>query len=238
MNADDIKLNPQLRHQLQYVGTERVPVIVIDDAVEDYDSLLTLAGQGSEYQTQSNDFYPGIRKPIQANYIQQLCEDLLPVLQTSFNLSNCTTSNLLLSAFSIATTQPHQLRPIQTVPHFDTTANNQLAIVHYLCEPEHGGTSFYRHRQTGFERISEPRLEQYSKQLKQQAVQHRLHLNPSYINGSNELFECTATIAATPNRLIIYPSNCLHSGDIQAKTGLSASPLTGRLTTSSFIEMV
>jgi hypothetical protein len=114
---------------------------------------------------------------------------------------------------------------------------NQLAVVHYLCEPEHGGTSFYRHRASAYECITSARLVSYGQQLKKEAVAHQLHKNPCYVNSENSLFEQFHSVAASMNRAVIYPSMVLHSGDINPILGLSSDPQIGRLTIGSFIRV-
>ena len=102
----------------------------------------------------------------------------------------------------------------------------------------HGGTAFYRHQYTGFERIDAARLPSYATLLKQQAMAARLHENPSYISGDTELFQQIAKVEARVNRAIIYPGNLLHSGDIRQIGANAADPAHGRLTISSFLQLI
>ena len=124
------------------------------------------------------------------------------------------------------------------LPHFDTTHDNQIAVVHYLSSAEHGGTSFYQHRSSKFETITEQRLVSYGRQLKKEAMANQIHKAPSYMNGSNAMFERIHAVEAKINRAVIYPSNLLHSGDINPLHGLSSKPLNGRLTIGSLISVV
>jgi hypothetical protein len=141
----------------------------------------------------------------------------------------------LLSAFSITTTQPDKLRPVQRVPHFDSSDPHQLAVVHYLCEARHGGTSFYRHRRTGYETISQDRLKGYADLLKQQ-VMTEYAPPPRYMAGDDPLFERIASFEAQFNRALIYPSNVLHSGSIlQLPTG-DTGPRMARLTANTLLK--
>ena len=73
------------------------------------------------------------------------------------------------------------------LPHVDTTQNNQLAIVHYLCNNEHGGTSFYRHKASQFEVISAERLVGYSKQLKKEAMANQIPVIATDVGGNPKL---------------------------------------------------
>jgi len=218
------------------IGDEATPLLIIDDLITDPDWLIKAAEQGSTFQTDPANFYPGIRKPAPQLYPQALQTALLPLLQAVFS-PQAHRLHCLQAAFSLSTTPATQLRPIQMLPHIDATTPNQLAMVHYLCGSEQGGTSFYRHRETGFERISAERLAGYSAKLKAEAQAAQLHLQPEYIDGDTALFQRIYQVDAKPNRAIIYPGNLLHSGDIREGLGLSADPKIGRLTISSFLQL-
>lgn len=246
----DVRLSANLSFQLMFVGNENIPVLIIDDFVESPEKLIASANVLSEkderFQSQQSDYYPGVRKSSPQSYQTVIGQSLFSLLKSSLFLpekkveksSNYYTVSyleVLMSAFSIATTKPENLKPIQMLPHFDTPADNQLAMVHYLCDENHGGTSIYRHKETGFERITEQRHSQYRQILKRQAIAEKLHIDPKYIEGDTVLFEQIFSVEAKMNRAIIYHSNVLHSGNIRTSTGLSAAPESGRLTISSFL---
>ena len=236
----NIQLNNNLQSRLVFIGTEQLPVLVIEQLIAQPEQLLDLAcanhlGQQA-YQQQLTDYYPGLRKAAPSAYIAQLSQ-LLPLLKSSFARPQATQARVVMSAFSIATTPPEQLRPIQMLPHFDSPAVNQFAVVHYLCDPAHGGTAFYRHKSSGFECITADRLAIYRKQIKQQAIAEKLHLQPKYMTGDSPLFSRLHSVPAKMNRAVIYPSNALHSGDIKPEMGLLSEPRKGRLTMSSFIRL-
>lgn len=232
------ELNKDATIEINRVGNEAIPVIVIDDLSANYDELIQYAGDGSDFRFDPNDYYPGKRLPLPDKYADNICGKYFPLIKRAYGLENEESTQTLLSAFSIVTTRPAKLRPIQTLPHFDTFDPGQFAIVHYLCGSEHGGTSFYRHRKTGYESITEGRTDRYRKLLKQQAIDAALHLNPAYNSGDGELFARTFTVDAKPNRASIYPSNILHSGDIRPQLGLSHDPRKGRLTTTSCVRVL
>lgn len=248
----DVRLSTNLTYQLVFVGNEKIPVLIIDDFVENPEKLIDYASlndeNGDRFQCQKSDYYPGVRKSSAQNYQALIGRSLFSLLKSSLFLSNMEADkatldheasylNVLMSAFSIATTKPEDLRPIQMLPHFDTPANNQLAMVHYLCNENHGGTSIYRHKKTGFERITEQRHDRYRQLLKNQAIAEKLHLNPTYIEGDTSLFKQIYSIEAKMNRAVLYPSNVLHSGNIRPSTGLCSVPESGRLTISSFLSL-
>lgn len=232
------KLSSAMKVQCLNVGNEQTPLLIIDGFASNAEELVQFAAStqngAEQFKAQQSDYYPGVRKTVPHNYKAYL-KATLPLLNTHFAKDKKNALEVVLSAFSIACTSPSDLRPIQMLPHFDTPNNNQFAIVHYLCDSSHGGTSLYRHKSSGFERITQKRLASYRDIIKYQAIAQKLHQRPHYINGNTELFERIHSVDAAFNRAIIYPSNALHSGNIVPQKGLSKNPLTGRLTISSFV---
>lgn len=218
---------------VHHIGHERRPVIVIDDFLPDAEGWVDYAETGDPFRSLPNDYYPGVRKPCPMQYVDDLRTRYARLLRETFELS-AMEPQVLLSALSIATTEPEQLRPVQRVPHFDTSDPQQLAVVHYLCEPSHGGTSFYRHRTTGYETISQDRLHGYADILKRQ-VMTEYAPPPKYMDGDNPLFETIASFDAKFNRALIYPSNVLHSGNVRHPHP-GRSPRTARLTANTFLK--
>ena len=218
------------------LGNEQTPLLIIDNFALSPESLVTFAKDGASFLPDRDNFYPGKRKAAPDEYREHLGSLFLSYVKKAFALE-AKIVETVVSALAISDLPPEQLRPIQMLPHFDSCASNQFAVVHYLCEREHGGTCFYRHRKTGFERISRSRLARYGAELKQEAIANRLHLNPAYMQGSNNMFEQIHLVEACMNRAIIYPSNLLHSGNINPAAGLSSAPEKGRLTLGSFIQI-
>ena len=64
---------------------------------------------------------------------------------------------------------------------------------------------------------------------------NQIHKTPRYMSASTNMFEQLYSVEALMNRAIIYPSNLLHSGNVNAALGLSSVPKKGRLTIGSFI---
>lgn len=216
------------------IGSERRPVAVVEDFVHDPEHLIAWAEGGEPFRAAAGDRYPGIRRSAPASYAETVRAQYGAVLREYFGLPGSGAPEVIFSAYSITTTEPHRLRPIQRVPHFDTSAANQLAIVHYLCGPEHGGTSFYRHRSTGFETITHERLHRYAETLKREVMTE--HPPPEkYMDGDDPLFVRFARFEARRNRALIYPSNVLHSGDIPRIAPPEGPPRSARLTVNSFV---
>lgn len=137
------------------------------------------------------------------------------------------------ASFSIVTTPPDRLRPAQRAPHFDTTDQNHLALLHYLRVPKGSGTAFYRQRSTGIERVTEANAGLFIATAK--AESSGLAPDSGYIGGSDSWFEQIGAVEAVADRMIIYRGSLLHSGIIPPSTCFSADPGKGRLTANLFV---
>ncbi|HEY0687357.1 MAG TPA: DUF6445 family protein [Steroidobacter sp.] len=227
-------LNPRASLAMQSIGVEQQPVAIVEDFALDPEALIAYAESGEPFRATPGDFYPGIRKRAPTQYADDFCTRYGEVLREGFALPVNSEPRVIFCAMSITTTEPQRLRPVQRVPHFDTSVANQLAIVHYLCGPEHGGVSFYRHRSTGFETIGQDRIQHYSATLKREVT--REHAPPAkYMDGDDPLFARIASYEARCNRALIYRSYALHSGNIRRILPPEMSPRAARLTVTSFV---
>lgn len=225
------QLHPELSYRTYTVGREKTPLVVIDNFLKDAHALVNFCADQKKLQKVDN-FYPGLRMNAPDFYIQAIHFFLADLLITVFGLkpNNIDGGKAL---YSMVITPPEKLETKQCLPHIDSFLSGDLACVHYLCDKDKGGTALYRHKKTGYEKITRETIDQYN-----QAVIDEGALNiekKSYMNGSNEYFEQIAKIDAMFNRLIIYPSNILHSGNIPADFKCDTNPSTGRLTLNSFI---
>ena len=230
----DFSINPDLEMDILYIGHEQEPVIIVDNLLKMPEAVIDYAEAGCQFQRDVKDFYPGIRKPLAPVYAENVYQHLMDTLWTVFSSKSTVNIKLLSSVLSLATTAPEQLRPIQSVPHFDSYQPNMIAGVHYFCSPEHGGTSFYRHKKTGFETINAQRIQAYAPTLKEEVVNSSTG-KFNYINGDTDIFERIACIDAKFNRAIFYRSNILHSGNISIDGERALFPRTGRLTANTLI---
>jgi len=233
---ESVSLSRDMTIEILSIGREHQPVVVLDQVLANPESLLSFAAGGDAFSATSNDYYPGVRKELPKQYSDLLCQLVLEKFPEIFEVPSDSQARVNLCALSMATTPAEKLRPIQSLPHFDTSHNSQLAVVHYLCSESHGGTSFFRHRNTGFEAITEGRIQRYAPALKAEVMGARF-LGQQYVNGDNEWFERIGGVSAKFNRAIFYRGNMLHSGDIRPEMGLSPEPETGRLTANAFIQL-
>lgn len=211
------------RHRL---GQEHVPLVIIDDAHPAPRSLCEMA-QTLSFDRGDDDFYPGVRAQAPAGYGDWLAM-LVAVVWPGNGMS------LVRTAFAVATDTPSDLAPIQRIPHFDTVDPQMVAAVHYLCEPPCGGTDFYRHRRTGYERIDRSRQAAWRQALNRDVRDFGRPADCD-LPGDAPAFACIGSVALRFNRLILYPANCLHAGDLRraAREGGSIMP---RLTATSLLQ--
>lgn len=135
--------------------------------------------------------------------------------------------------YSMVTTPPAQLQPIQRLPHVDGTDPTQVAMMLYLHRTGHGGTAFFRHRSTGLEALTAADYPHYAAAL--QADVARTGLPPAaYTTDGAPHFERTHVVPGHFNSAVFYRGNILHSGVIDNTAPLSPDPREGRLTINAF----
>jgi hypothetical protein len=224
-----------VKPQLLRLGNSQSPLVVIDEFSGSLEQILEIANDLAPYPAHSN-YYPGVRRVITpqdqaANrYVEDVCQRAAQFIGGGFGIQRF---DLLEASFSIVTKQPTDLSAPQRAPHFDTTDDKHLAMLHYLRVPPGTGTAFYRQRATGIERVTPENIDQFVGIAKADAA--RLSPNSGYIHGSDDFFEQIGTVEAVPDRLIIYQGSLLHSGIIPPGMTLSADPRQGRLTANLFV---
>jgi hypothetical protein len=210
-------------------GRENQPVVVIDNFVPDPQALIDDACRhpfGAH-----GAYYPGIRAAVPPALVQRFIEGLDAIIAEVFGI---TSGHVLEAWYSLVTTPPTALAPIQRLPHYDGLEPGRLALLHFLGREEKGGTAFYRQRSSGYESVDASRYPVYKAQLETEVARGGLP-QAGYIAGDTPIFERIALHAARFNRAILYRGNTLHCADIPGDLGLSADPARGRLTVNTFL---
>jgi hypothetical protein len=223
-------LNPGADIQILRQGREEQPVILIDGALADPDEWRALAA--SRRYGRIGPHYPGTRAPVPSERAIAMRGELESVVAETFGIDPV--PPVLECYFSIVTTPPQALAPIQRLPHVDGLEPDRIAILIYLSGAEMGGTAFYRQRATGFETLDAERFPRFEAELRKGVAEHGLP-PAEYIAGDTPLYERIASYEARPNRAIIYRSRALHCAEIPPAIALPADPKTGRLTINSFL---
>jgi hypothetical protein len=225
-----------VRPELLRFGTSQSPVVVIDEFSGRAEDIAGLAEALAPYPRIEGNYYPGVRRVIgktdrQADaYVEETCQRAAQFIAGAFEVE---TFDLLEASFSMVTFEPHELRPAQRAPHFDSTDQKYYALLHYLRVPPDSGTAFYRQRSTGIERVTEATIAQFVRTAEAEAA--RLAPDSGYIQGSDNYFEQIGAVEAIPDRMVIYQGSLLHSGIIPPDMPLTADPKAGRLTANLFV---
>jgi hypothetical protein len=223
---------PDPRIEVFTVGAEATPVLVIDGLLTGGPELVEHAAKAATLAPvkAGTNFYPGVRAPAPPAYVQALVRTLRPQMSAVFGVPVDGRAGVTC-ALSMATTPASAATLVQRLPHIDTTDPYQLAVLHYLCGPEHGGTAFYRHRQTELEVIDAARARPYMATLMTQMSE--VAIEPGYTRDSTALFERIGGVEAAFDRIVVYPSRLLHAG-VLPDIPLGLDPRTGRLTVNTF----
>jgi len=220
--------NPTIR--IHRHGREQEPVIVIDDYARDPEALAEEAARLA-YQP-IGSFFPGVRAPAPTELAMAIRNSLANLIRDTFGVAE--ELDRMECYFSLITTPPDRLGPHQRMPHFDGLGRQRIAILHHLSREEGGATSFYRHRGTGFETITEARLPAYNQAVN--AELRRTGLPPAaYMDDDTAIYERIARYEARFNRLLVYRGHTLHSANLPSGRPLPADPRTGRFSVNAFI---
>jgi uncharacterized protein DUF6445 len=224
-----------VKAELRRFGQLASSIVVIDEFSGELDRILAIAESLAPFPP-DDSYYPGVRRVITAadaaadSYVAETCERAAQFIGGGFDVDSF---DLLEASFSIVSTPPGGLRPPQRAPHFDTTEQKHLALLHYLRVPPGSGTAFYRQRSTGIERVTEDNLATFVRAAQAQAA--LLPGDSGYIHGSDDFYEQIGAVEAVPDRLVIYQGSLLHSGIIPPQMCFSADPREGRLTANLFV---
>ncbi len=234
MTDISIQANPEISPQLLLAGTERTPVVIIDDFAVDTGDVIRYAINSASFAPDTSTLYPGVRAQPTKGYVQEIIRVISPILEDVYSIP-ADRGMKFNSFYSLVATQPEQLQGLQRMPHFDSTHEHFFAITHYLNPGEFAGTGLFRHRPTGFENVTEDRFKDFADAANAFIAAHG---EPAlgYIAKSNDHFELYERIDYRPNRLVAYPGSLLHSGLIDPARDVSSDPATGRLTTNVFME--
>lgn len=211
------------------LGAEGELVVVVENFSPDPERLVEAALRCA-YDASAN-YYPGVRAATDELYRAQCAPVLGLILRELFGFRENWSFDG--SYYSLATTPREELSLAQRIPHIDGVMPGVLAVVHYLRDVP-GGTSFYRHRSTGFETIDAARQPRYFASLEADFKTHG-EPPPAYIDGDTPIFKRIGGFDAAFNRALIYRSNLFHCATMTAETPLSPDPRMGRLTIASFL---
>lgn len=212
------------------IGREGAPLLVIDDASADPESLVDLAA-GKIYGAVEN-YYPGVRAKAPLSYQQFVLDKFGSLFREFFQIPGAL--RFTACQFSLVTRNHAELNELQRIPHIDSSSYRELAVVHYLFKGDLGGTAFYRHRATGYEIIDDSRKAEYFATVQREAAGPDKP-EVAYISGDTPLYEQVARQEPRFNRMLVYRRNSLHSGNLARHFVADPNPRTGRLSINAFL---
>jgi hypothetical protein len=175
--------------------------------------------------------YPGVRAPLESETCTLWQKSLADLLSDTFGAPP---SRWEMQAwYSLVTTPPARLTPLQCFPHVDGTDPQQIAMMLYLHEGAHGGTAFFRHRSTGLEALTAETFPAYRAALEADVARSGLP-PPAYPTDGAPHFERIHATSGAFNSAVFYRGNILHTGVIDNAASLSDDPRNGRLTINAF----
>jgi hypothetical protein len=225
--------NPNASVSPARVGKCPITVTVADNVLLRPQQLAEF-GLGLEFVEDAGNLYPGVRARLPAEFSRYFHAWLTRTLHRTGVLEESCYINDVTSFFSIVNKSRANLLPLQRIPHYDSTDPGVFAAVIYLFDRANSGTSFYRHRTTGYEKIGADNVDNYKAALNRNMKK----LGPparEYTNGSNDLFERTHSVDSVFNRIVIYSGNVLHAADIDGSLFDGNDNGQWRLTVTSLI---
>jgi hypothetical protein len=225
--------NPNANVSSARVGECPIAVTVADNVLL-HPQRLAEFGWGQNFLEDDGNLYPGVRARVPAEFSRPFHVWLDRTLHcTGVWEEGCHIKNDA-SFFSIVNKSRANLLPLQRIPHYDSTDPRVFAAVIYLFDRTNSGTSFYRHRTTGYEKIGVDNADNYKIALNR----NMKNLGPparEYTNGSTDLFERTHSVESAFNRIVIYSGNVLHAADIDGSLFNGNDNCQWRLTVTSLI---
>jgi hypothetical protein len=233
-DEDMFAFNPNASVCSVRAGECPIAVTVADNVLLRPEQLAEF-GLGLEFVEDDSNLYPGIRARVPAEFSRPFHAWLTRTLHRTGVLEESSYIYEDASFFSIVNKSPANLLPLQRIPHYDSTDPTVFAAVIYLFDRANSGTSFYRHRTTGYEKIGVDNAGNYKIAMNR----NMKTLGPparEYTNGSNALFERTHSVDSAFNRIVIYSGNVLHAADIDGSLFNGNENSQWRLTISSLIK--
>ena len=221
--------------EVAHIGRRGLTVTLIDEALRDPQSVVNL-GFAQPYAEDRSNLYPGMRAPMPESFSTAFRAWLTPILRRNGVLQPNQAIQRDSSFFSVVTTATQDLLPIQRIPHYDSTDPLLLAAVIYLCDTRFSGTSFYRHRRTGYEEITAENQDNYRIALDSDLRKYGPP-DKQYMNGDSFLFEAIFCSQLRFNRAIVYPGRALHAGNIARGFTPPLAQTEWRLTITALLEL-
>lgn len=236
MGAETEERAKKVIPRIERIGNEKTPVLTLDD-FDMFTPLLQEAALHTVFSPDAKTYYPGVRAPVPKQIVMAVLQGIFRQLYAVFHIPQGLRLKPRDANFSLITSAPSELADLQRIPHFDTSNPYFFALLIYLNPGPHGGTGFFRHKKSGFERVSDARADTYFS-LADRFLQKQGGPSVGYVKESRDDFELFHKVDYRQHRLTVYPGNILHSILVNEQLDIDPSPRTGRLTANLFFEFV
>ncbi len=215
---------------IKTIGREQNRIAFVRDVFEEPERVIALAA-AAKYAAASKAF-PGVRAPVDKDVAMLVKSAILAAVRALLAAEISELAGGL--HYSIVTQPPFDRRGIARMPHTDGSTGALMAAVLYLNRGPHGGTGFFRHRGTGFERITDDRKPFYDTVVKLEQAQlvRSTSIAPDL---HHPCYTRIATAKPVFNSMVVYPGAILHSGDIDRTAPIPLDARNGRLTINAFL---
>lgn len=218
------------------IGDAGEVVLVIDNAMADWRELVRAAAAARFAPVAQGTGYPGLRAPLPRAYATGLLRCLQPAITQHFFPGEGVRLQRFDCNFSLVTLPAERLHPLQRVPHVDLARPDRIAILHFLCGEEFGGTAFYRQTRTGLATVGPATRTAWL--AARAADMAALPPGGGYPSSATPGYTQMASFPARHDRILVYRSHSLHSGLIPQPDMLLADPERGRLTANFFCTFI
>lgn len=223
--------------KVEDIGQSRSRVVVIDDFLNEAARVVDIAAAATPFPPEDQTAYPGRRRQIgpgepASAYVMGVLQKVAPVIGQAFGVSGF---GIVEASFSMVTTPPDALSPVQRLPHYDWADPRMVAVLHHLHHLPDTGTAFYRHIASGIERVDAESVSRLRQAMRDE--DGRLGLSPGFTAETNDRYEKIFHVEGRFNRLVIYQGALLHSGYIPPDFAFSDDPRAGRLTGNMFVRL-
>jgi hypothetical protein len=225
------RIDPRIRVRLQRVGADAQPVLVVDNVLAEPEAMIDCAA-GAQLYVPPHTNYPGFNANLPESYYRPVLTALRQPLEAAFGLSSRAYVNYF-GFFGLSTRSAAEATLAQQFPHVDCYDPNRLAMVHYFCSADFGGTGFFRQQATGFESVDQARARRYVEAVMAERAQTASSA-PAFPAEGMQHYDLTGKVDVAFNRLIVYRSHVLHA-PLLGSGGASPDPRRGRLTANGFI---
>jgi hypothetical protein len=198
-----VLVNDAAEARTETFGRHRL--LIVDDFYRDPDAVREGA---LRCDFRAGGHYPGVRAKLSNAEpgVAETLDFIRHLLPRTFAVESRTAE--IVSDFALITTPPGQLSAVQKHPHADPC--HIMGIV-YLNPASNGGTSFYRHKQSGLDAVTDAQAAAIFAYISDPRVSSALE---GYISGTNDHWERIHSVAGRFNRFVAFEGNVLHSGDV------------------------